>query len=163
MELKAYGIGTVTADPEFRQVGERKTSFCSANLAFNRRFKSGEEWKDEACFVQAKLWGAQADRFAEKCKKGTLIFADGYFVQESWEGKDGTKHNTLTLRVGSFSVCERNGTSNKSAPVAVKFAPPKNKPIAQPVKPKAKPQPEPEPEEDEVVTVETGDNDEMPF
>jgi len=164
MEAKVYGVGVTTADPEIRKLGERQTSFCSANLAFNRRFKSGEEWKEEACFIQAKLWGNQADRFAEQCKKGTPVFVEGYLVQEQWESKDGVKHNVLTLKVNAFSACEKNGASNKSVPVVAKSAPSKNKPVAQPVKPKAKPQPQPEPDdEEEAVAVVEVDTDEIPF
>jgi len=151
MQLSVYGVGIITADPEVRKVGEKNTSFCSVNLAFNRSFKSGDGFKEETCFVQAKFWGNQADKLAEKAKKGTPIFIEGLMVQENWEDKQGVKHTTLTIKPSTFQVCERNGTSNKVAPTVAKSAPPKNKPVAQPVKPKAKPQPEPEEDEEEAL------------
>jgi len=147
VELKVYGVGNVTVDPEVRQVGANKTSVCSANLAFNRRFKSGDDWKDEVCFIQAKLWGGQADRFAEKCKKGTPVLIEGYLVQESWTDKKDVKHNTLVVRVTNFTVCEKNNIDKPSAKPVVKTTPAKSevpqntktKPAAQPSKPKPKP------------------------
>lgn len=166
MQLNCYGVGTVTSDPEIRKVGEKNTSFCSANLAFNRSFKSGDGFKEEVCFVQAKFWGNQADKFAEKAKKGTPVFIEGLMVQENWEDKQGVKHTTLTIKPSTFQICERNGATNKATPTATQAAPPKNVKVAvQPVKAKTKPQPQPEPEDDDteaVAVIETSDDD-IPF
>lgn len=178
MQLNCYGVGTVTSDPEIRKLGEKNTSFCSVNLAFNRSFKSGDGFKEEVCFVQAKFWGNQADKFAEKAKKGTLVFIEGFMVQENWEDKQGVKHTTLTIKPSTFQICERNGAINKVASatyqktvlqqVATQAAPPKNVKVAvQPVKAKTKPQPQPQPEPEDddteaVAVIETSD-DEIPF
>jgi len=165
MTLNVYGVGTLTADPQINQVGARETSVCSANLAFNRRFKSGEEWKDEVCFVQVKLWGASADKFAERCKKGTSVSIEGYMTQESWTDKNDVNHKTLVIRVNNFSVCERpasNASTNaKTNSKQTDSAPPKNnktnsKPVAA-TKPR-KQEPVEELEEDAVPA-----NDEVPF
>jgi len=167
--LNVYGVGTLTADPEVRQVGDNNTSVCTANLAFNRRVKSGEDWKDEVCFVQVKLWGAQADRFVERCKKGTQVSVQGYMTQESWTGKtDGVKHNVLVMRLSSFNVCERNTTSNSAntnkgegKTQATSAAPPKNNKSAATKPQAAKPQArKPEPVEEEVPV---GSDEDIPF
>jgi single-strand DNA-binding protein len=164
MEIKCYGVGNVTVDPEVHQVGANNTSLCSVNLAFNRRFKSGDDWKDEVCFIQAKLWGTQADKFAEKCKKGTPVLIEGYLVQESWTDKKDVKHTTLVIRVNNFTVCERNNVTTKTTTTTKPNVPQnsKAKPVTQGNKPKAKPV-QPEEEEPETVSVPAEDNDDIPF
>lgn len=116
-ELGVFGIGVATADPELRIVGEKKTSVCTVNLAFNRSYQDKDKkWQSEPCFLRAQVWGARADRMAELVKKGQPIYVSGYLKQDSWE-KDGQKKVSYSITLRDFQICVKNGKKN-SAPEA---------------------------------------------
>ena len=47
---KVLLMGNLTRDPELRYTASG-AAVASFGLAVNRKFKQGEEWKDEVCFV----------------------------------------------------------------------------------------------------------------
>jgi single-strand DNA-binding protein len=128
-ELGVFGVGVATADPELRHVGENKTPVCSVNVAFNRSYKAtgSNDWKQEACFLKAQVWGARAERMAELVKKGQLMYMTGYMKQNSWEDKDtGMKRVSHSINLKDFQLCTKNdktkGTNSpqtESAPTTV--------------------------------------------
>jgi len=108
-ELSVFGVGVATADPELRQVGEKKTSVCTVNLAFNRGYKdSSDEWQNEVCFLRAQVWGARAERMAELVKKGQPIYINGYLKQDMWE-KEGQKRVSYSVTLRDFQLCTKTG------------------------------------------------------
>lgn len=108
-ELGVYGVGVATADPELRQVGEKKTSVCTVNLAFNRGYKdSNNEWQNEVCFLRAQVWGARGERMFELVKKGQPIYICGYMKQDIWE-KEGQKRVSYSVTLRDFQLCTKNG------------------------------------------------------
>jgi single-strand DNA-binding protein len=114
-ELMVYGVGVATADPESRLVGDKQTSLCTVNLAFNRSIKDGDNWRKEPCFIRAQAWGGRAERMSQLVTKGQPIFVSGYLRQESWEDKENKKRTSFTLVVEDFQLCVKNGES-KSTP-----------------------------------------------
>jgi len=110
MELKCFGVGVVTADAEMRTVGENKV-ICSVNLAFNRSYKVGDEWKKETSFMKAQVWGSKAERLAE-AKKGTILSVDGYIKQDAWTDQDGQKRTAHVLNLVDFQECVAQGGTN---------------------------------------------------
>lgn len=115
-ELGVFGVGVATADPELRQVGEKKTSVCTVNLAFNRSYKdSNGEWQTEPCFLRAQVWGARAERMAELVKKGQPIYICGYMKQDTWE-QEGKKRVSHSVTLRDFQVCTKNGKKKNESP-----------------------------------------------
>lgn len=116
-ELGVFGVGVATADPELRIVGDKQTSVCTVNLAFNRSYQDKEKkWQSEPCFLRAQVWGARAERMVEMVKKGQPIYVSGYLKQDSWE-KDGVKRVAYSITLRDFQLCIKNGKKN-SAPVS---------------------------------------------
>lgn len=111
-KLNVFGIGTATADPELRQVGENQTMLCTVNLAFNRSYKKGDEWKQDPTYIRAQIWGNRAEKFAELVKKGSPVYVDGYLGQSNWETNDGQRRTAHMLCIDSFQVCERFSNGN---------------------------------------------------
>ncbi len=108
-ELGVFGIGIATADSELRSVGQKGTSVCTVNLAFNRSYQNKDgEWQSEPCFLRAQVWGARADRMAELVKKGQPIYVCGYMKQDTWE-KDGQKRVSYSITLRDFQLCVKNG------------------------------------------------------
>ena len=61
---KVMLMGNLTRDPElsYTSNGSAVTSFC---LSVNRKFKQGDEWKDDVWFVDITDWGKQGENCAE--------------------------------------------------------------------------------------------------
>ena len=92
---KVMLMGNLTRDPELRRTpnGSAVTSF---GLAVNRKFKQGDEWKDDVCFVDITVWGKQGENCAEYLSKGRPAFVEGYLKVSTWES-DGQKRNKLEV------------------------------------------------------------------
>jgi single-strand DNA-binding protein len=97
---KVLLMGNLTRDPELRFTsnGSALTKF---GLAVNRKYKSGEEWKEEVCFVDITVWGKQAENCAEYLSKGRPVFIEGRLQFSSWETDDGQKRNKLEVVANS--------------------------------------------------------------
>lgn len=113
MELKVFGIGVATVDPELRYVGTNNTAVCSINLAFNRRYKDKDgNWQSEPCFLKTQSWGSRAERMAEIVKKGCPIYVCGYLKQDSWNNNEGKKIVSYHIHVNEFAICTKNDKFN---------------------------------------------------
>ena len=93
---KVMLMGNLTRDPELRFTanGDAVASF---GLAVNRKFKKGDEWEDDVCFVEITVWKKQAENCAEYLSKGRPAFIEGYLKFSKWETDDGQKRNKLEV------------------------------------------------------------------
>ena len=94
-------LGRLTRDPELRYM-PNQTAVATFGLAVNRRYKQGEEWKEEVCFVDITVFGRQAETSAEYLHKGQQVLIEGRLTFRRWEGKDGqahSKHEVVANRV----------------------------------------------------------------
>jgi single-strand DNA-binding protein len=89
---QVYLRGNLTRDPEKRFLPSG-TSVVNFGLAVNRRYRSGEDWKEDTCFVDIVVFGRQGDWTMENCKKGSPVLVEGRLSFNSWEAKDGTKRS----------------------------------------------------------------------
>ena len=91
---KVLLLGNLTRDPELRFTsnGSALTKF---GLAVNRKYKAGDEWKEEVCFVDITVWGKQAENCAEYLSKGRLVFIEGHLQFSTWEADSGEKRSKL--------------------------------------------------------------------
>ena len=111
---KVMLMGNLTRDPELRYTsnGSAVTSF---GLAVNRKFKHGDEWKEDVCFVDITVWGKQGENCAEYLSKGRPAFVEGYLKFSTWES-DGQKRNKLEVVANLVQFLGSRGDSQGSAP-----------------------------------------------
>lgn len=98
---RVFLMGNLTRDPELRYTPSG-TPVASFGLAVNRRYKQGEEWKEEVCFVDIVVFGAQAKNCGEYLSKGRLALVEGRLQWRSWETNEGqkrSKHEVVALNV----------------------------------------------------------------
>ncbi len=109
---KVLLMGNLTRDPELRFTsnGSALTKF---GLAVNRKYKSGEEWKEEVCFVDITVWGKQAENCAEYLSKGRPVFIEGRLQFSSWETDDGQKRNKLEVVANTVQFLGRSEGTGK--------------------------------------------------
>lgn len=88
-------VGNLTRDPELRYISSG-TAVSDIGLAVNDRVKRGDQWVDEATFVDITLWGRTAEIANEYLSKGSPVLIEGRLKLDTWE-KDGQKHSKLKV------------------------------------------------------------------
>ena len=96
---KVILIGNLTRDPEVKFT-PKGTAVSQISLAINRKYKVGEEVKEETTFVDVELWGRLAEIAGEYAKKGNPLYIEGRLKQDSWDDKETGKKRTKMLVVG---------------------------------------------------------------
>jgi single-strand DNA-binding protein len=94
---KVILAGCLGRDPEVRYTSSG-TAVANTSIAVSRRFKSGEDWKEETTWVDLEVWGARAESFAEYMHKGKPCYIEGYLKLDQWEDKN-TKQKRTKLKV----------------------------------------------------------------
>ena len=95
--------GNLTRDPEVRQTsGGNSVTNCA--IAVNRRVKRGDNWVDEATFVEFSIWGSRGEAFAKYHKKGSAaLLSQGRLQLDQWEDKQsGEKRSKLKVVVNEW-------------------------------------------------------------
>ena len=111
---KVMLMGNLTRDPELRYTsnGSAVTNF---GLAVNRKFKQGDEWKEDVCFVDITVWGKQGENCAEFLSKGRPAFVEGRLQYSTWES-DGQKKSKLEVVANTVQFLGFRGDSQGGPP-----------------------------------------------
>lgn len=88
-------VGNITRDIEMKYT-QSGTAICPFSIAVNDRVKRGDEWVDEATFVECTAFGKTAEVIGEYCSKGSPILVEGRLKLETWE-KEGEKRSKLCV------------------------------------------------------------------
>jgi single-strand DNA-binding protein len=102
---KVVLVGNLTRDPELRYTAGG-TAVCSFGLAVNRRYRQGEESKEEVLYVDVVVFGKQAENVGEYLRKGRPVLVDGRLSYRRWETEDGkprSKHEVVANTVQFLS------------------------------------------------------------
>ena len=98
---KVMLLGNLTRDPELRYA-PNGTPIANFGLAINRRYRQGEEWREDVCYVDVVTFGRQAETVGEYLSKGNLAMIEGRLQWRSWETEDGqrrSKHEVVANNV----------------------------------------------------------------
>ncbi|MCA9386563.1 single-stranded DNA-binding protein [Candidatus Dojkabacteria bacterium] len=102
---RATLMGNVTRDPELRYTTSG-SAVLSFSIATNRRYKSGDDWKDEVAYHNIVVWRS-AENLAKRLKKGTRIYVEGRMQTRSWDGDDGKKNYKTEVVADSVILIDR--------------------------------------------------------
>lgn len=122
---KVFLMGNLTRDPEIRYLPSG-VAVAGFGIATNRKYKVGDELKEEVCFVDINVFGKQADACSTYLHKGSGVFIEGTLRFRSWETDDGQKRSKLDVnalnvqflsgRSGSdFQPKSENGNGGKGS------------------------------------------------
>ena len=93
-------IGNLTRDPDLNYIGDNRTAVSSCGIAMNRRWKSGDEQREETTFVELKAWGRTAEVMNQYLAIGRQVAIEGRLTFEEWEDKDtGARRTRLYVTV----------------------------------------------------------------
>ena len=111
---KVMLMGNLTRDPELRYTANG-SAVANFGLAMNRKYKVGDELKEEVCYVEITVWGRQGENCAEYLSKGRPAFVEGYLKFSTWES-DGQKRNKLEVVANTVQFLGSRGDSKGGTP-----------------------------------------------
>lgn len=113
-------IGHLTTDGKKL---DTKQAFCSRfSIAVDRRFKRGDKWETETCFISCVYWNSQ--NVFDYLKQGRQVYVEGHLI--SWIAKDeqsGRQNTVLEVSVDELLLTDNKpkdggGGSNPDADYA---------------------------------------------
>ncbi len=112
-------MGNLTRDPEIRYAPSG-TPVASFGLAVNRKYRQGEDLKEEVCFVDIVVFGKQAETCGQYLSKGNGALVEGRLQMRKFETKDGqkvTKHEVVAENIRFLSKrSDQGGESHAKGP-----------------------------------------------
>lgn len=112
---RVFLAGNLTRDVELRHT-PNNTAVAKFGLAVNRKFKVGEEQREEVAFIDCEAWGRTAEVIAQYFSKGKTIFVEGRLKLDQWDDKaTGQKRSKLFVVVESFQFAGGKGDGESSA------------------------------------------------
>lgn len=108
---KFIAIGNLTRSPELR-FSTNGTPIMTFSLAINRRYKQGDEVKDEVCFIDCVEFGKSAETHVQVIDKGHKIVIEGRLQQQRWESEDGKKNSKHVVVIESITYLNRKDESH---------------------------------------------------
>ena len=108
---KVIMIGNLTRNPELRYT-PNGTPVATLGLACSRKFKQGEELKEEVTFVDIVVFGKQAEHCSQYLLKGQGVIIEGRLQQRRWETEDKQKRSKHEIVAQSVTFMpKRDATS----------------------------------------------------
>lgn len=97
--------GRMTADPEIRELGEKKTKQCEITLAVDKMHYRKDS-DNSANFPMIQLWGKQAEFIEKWCKKGTKLEITGELETQTYTNRNGDKVFKTFVKANTVSFAE---------------------------------------------------------
>ncbi len=107
---KVILMGNLTRDPEVRYTpnGAAVASFA---IAVNRKYKQGEETKEEVSYIDIVVFGKQAESCGQYINKGESVLIDGRLQQRRWDDKEtGQKRNKIEVVAQSVNFMPKRSS-----------------------------------------------------
>jgi single-strand DNA-binding protein len=96
-------VARLTAQPELKGAN---SNVLPLRLAFTTREKQGDDWGDKSNYVDAVLYGRQAETMARFLGKGTRVAISGELGYQEWQAQDGTKRSRVQIVVRSIQLMD---------------------------------------------------------
>lgn len=108
--------GRLTREPEFKYT-PGGMAVCPINIASNSSYKKkdSQEWTTEVVYINAVLWGNQAERLGQELHKGSPVIVCGQLKDNSWVDKNGNNKSEKYIKVISIQqLVVKSKNSNQS-------------------------------------------------
>ncbi len=124
---KVILMGNLTRDPEVRYT-PNGIAVASFAIAVNRKYKQGDETKEEVSYIDIVVFGKQAESCGQYINKGDSVLIDGRLQQRRWDDKEtGQKRNKIEVVAQSVNFMPKRSSGGKgggdSHPESVSEAP----------------------------------------
>ena len=109
---KVILLGNLTRDPEVRYT-PNGIAVASFAIAVNRKYKQGDETKEEVSYIDIVVFGKQAESCGQYINKGDSVLIDGRLQQRRWETEEGQKRNKLEVVAQSVNFMPKRSLGGK--------------------------------------------------
>lgn len=111
---KVILLGNLTRDPEVRYT-PNGIAVASFAIAVNRKYKQGDETKEEVSYIDIVVFGKQAESCGQYIGKGDSVLVDGRLQQRRWDDKEsGQKRNKIEVVAQSVNFMPKRSTGGQS-------------------------------------------------
>src|SRR5574342_243182 len=107
---KVILMGNLTRDPEVRYT-PNGIAVASFAIAVNRKYKQGDETKEEVSYIDIVVFGKQAESCGQYISKGDSVLIDGRLQQRRWETEDGQKRSKVEVVAQSVNFMPKRSPS----------------------------------------------------
>ena len=97
---------------------EMKGAVLPLRLAFSTRQKSGEVWEDRSNYVDAVVFGRNAEVLYPMLDKGTRVVVSGNLEWREWTTSDGSTRSNVQIIARSVQIVDGGARSGESVPVS---------------------------------------------
>ncbi|MCK5235710.1 MAG: single-stranded DNA-binding protein [Deltaproteobacteria bacterium] len=109
---KVLMVGNLVADPELRYTGGG-TPVATLRIAVNTKYRSGDEYKEEALFIDVVVWGKQGESCSKYLSKGRQVLVEGRLQERRWES-DGQKRSKMEIVAAGVKFLGERGTQGST-------------------------------------------------
>lgn len=102
--------GRLVADATVRNVADDR-NVTNFRVAINRRYKSGDEQKEETTYVDCAYW--RTANIAPYLTKGLLVQLYGHMTAQPWVSRDGEPMASLNFHTNEITLL--GASAKKSA------------------------------------------------
>jgi single-strand DNA-binding protein len=113
---KVILLGNLTRDPEVRYT-PNGIAVASFAIAVNRKYKQGDETREEVSYIDIVVFGKQAESCGQYINKGDSVLIDGRLQQRRWDDKEtGQKRNKIEVVANQVNFMpKRQGQAAQAA------------------------------------------------
>jgi len=103
---KVILIGSLTHDVELRRLPSG-SAVANLRLAVNETFtdRSGER-RETTVFIDAEVWGHQAETCSEHLCKGRQVLVEGRLKLDQWQDKEGNSRSRLLVHASRVTFLD---------------------------------------------------------
>ena len=94
---KVVILGRIGHQPELKETTTGQ-QYLDLSIATNRPVRKDDEWSEIADWHSVRLWARDAERCADRLKKGSPIAVEGTLRTSSWVGEDQQKRSKTWVR-----------------------------------------------------------------
>ncbi|HEY6010359.1 MAG TPA: single-stranded DNA-binding protein [Nitrospirota bacterium] len=108
---KVILLGNLTRDPEVRYT-PNGIAVASFAIAVNRKYKQGDETKEEVSYIDIVVFGKQAESCGQYIGKGDSVLVDGRLQQRRWDDKEtGQKRSKVEVVAQSVNFMPKRSSA----------------------------------------------------
>lgn len=108
---KVILAGNLTRDPQLSYTPSN-TPVVEFGLAINRKWRGQDgNQREEACFVDLRAYGRQAETLNQYMSKGRALLVEGRLQYQQWTAQDGSKRSRHMVIVDTFQFLGGGGGS----------------------------------------------------
>lgn len=106
MYNKVVLIGNLTKDPQGRFLPSG-TQAAEFSIAYNRRYKVGNDLREEAHYFDVRAYGKLAERLLSDVSKGYTVLVEGSLTQGRWKDQEGKNRSKVYITAMNVRILRK--------------------------------------------------------